>query len=283
MKKIILTGSTGFIGSELLKELSKNYKIYITLRAKTKKITNNKNVVKIFFNNYEVLSKKLKKLKVNAVIHCATHYVKHHKFEDLKKLSDSNILFGNVLLENLEYMGVKKFINFSTVWENYDGKKDNNFNLYSVYKSNFTRIMNFYKKKLNNISFLNLTISDTFGGNDKRNKIINILKNNYKKNLQTKIISKNLYLNLLNVVDINNALILILKNKYKSGSYLLSNKNDFKIINIIKQLNKISEKKIKVKWLSDKVIKEKTYKYNILKNWKPLNSKIEDIINVITE
>ena len=282
MKKIILTGSTGFIGSQLLKELSKNYKIYITLRAKTKKITNNKNVVKIFFNNYEVLSKKLKKLKVNAVIHCATHYVKNHKFEDLKKLSDSNILFGNVLLENLEYMGVKKFINFSTVWENYDGKKDNNFNLYSVYKSNFTRIINFYKKKLNNISFLNLTISDTFGENDKRNKIINILKNNYKKNLQTKIISKNLHLNLLNVGDINNALILILKNKYKSGSYLLSNKNDFKIINIIKQLNKISEKKIKVKWLSDKVIKEKTYKYNILKNWKPLNSKIEDIINVIT-
>ena len=199
-----------------------------------------------------------------------------------EKLSDSNILFGNVLLENLEFMGVKKFINFSTVWENYDGKKDNNFNLYSVYKSNFTRIMNFYKKKLNNISFLNLTISDTFGENDKRYKIINILKNNYKKNLKTKIISKNLYLNLLNVVDINNALILILKNKYKSGSYLLSNKNDFKIINIIKQLNKISEKKIKVKWLSDKVIKEKTYKYNILKNWKPLNSKIEDIINVIT-
>jgi len=282
VKKIILTGSTGFIGSQLLKELSKNYKIYITLRAKTKKNTNNKNVVKIFFNNYEVLSKKLKKLKVNTVIHCATHYVKHHKFEDLKKLSDSNILFGNILLENLEFMGVKKFINFSTVWENYDGKKDNNFNLYSVYKSNFTRIMNFYEKKLNNISFFNLTLSDTFGGNDKRNKIINILKNNYKKNLQTKIISKNLYLNLLNVVDINNALILILKNKYKSGSYLLSNKNDFKIINIIKQLNKISEKKIKVEWLSDKVIKEKTYKYNILKNWKPLNSKIEDIINVIT-
>ena len=282
MKKILLTGSTGFIGSHLLKELSKNYIIYATLRTKTKKNLKNKNVNKIFFNNYETLNRKLKKIKVNTVIHCATHYVKHHNFEDLKKLGNSNILFGNVILENLEAMGVKKFINFSTVWENYDGKKDNNLNLYSVYKSSFTRIINFYKKKLNNISFLNLTISDTFGKNDKRNKIINILKNNYKKNLQTKIISKNLYINLLNVVDINNALILILKNKYKSGSYLLANKTDFKIIYIIKQLNKFSKKKIKVKWLSDKVIKEKTYKYSILKHWKPLNSKIEDIINVIT-
>ena len=96
---------------------------------------------------------------------------KYHNFEDLKKLSDSNILFGNVILENLEVMGVKKFINFSTVWENYDGKKDNYFNLYSVYKANFTRIINFYKKKLNNISFLNLIISDTFGENDKRKKL----------------------------------------------------------------------------------------------------------------
>ena len=282
MKKILLTGSTGFIGSHLLKELSKNYIIYTTLRTKKKKNLKNKNIIRVFFNNYETLNRKLKKIKVNTVIHCATHYVKYHNFEDLKKLGNSNILFGNVILENLEIMGVKKFINFSTVWENYDGKKDYNFNLYSVYKSNFIRIINFYKRKLSNISFLNLTISDTFGENDKRNKIINILKNNYKKNLQTKIISKNLYINLLNVVDINNALILILKNKYKSGSYLLANKTDFKIIYIIKRLNKISKKKIKVKWLSDKVIKEKTYKYSILKHWKPLNSKIEDIINVIT-
>jgi len=282
VKKILLTGSTGFIGSQLLKELSKNYIIYITLRTKTKKILRNKNVVKIFFNNYETLNRKLKKLKINAVIHCATHYVKYHNFEDLKKLSNSNILFGNVILENLEVMGVKKFINFSTVWENYNGKKDNHFNLYSVYKANFARIVNFYKKKLINISFINLAISDTFGKNDKRIKIINLLKNNYKKNIQTKIISKRLYLNLLNVADINNAVILILKHKYKSGSYLLANKTDFKIMHIIKQINNISKKKIKVKWLSDKIIKEKIYKYNILKKWKPLNSKIQDIINIIT-
>lgn len=281
MKKILLTGSTGFIGSQLLNELSKDYIIYITLRTKTKKIIKKNNIVKIFFDNYETLNKKLKKLKVNTVIHCATHYVKNHNFEDLKKLSNSNILFGNVILENLEVMGVKKFINFSTVWENYNGKKDNYFNLYSVYKANFSKIMYFYKKKLNDISFFNLTISDTFGKNDKRIKIINLLKNNYKKNIQTKIISKNLYLNLLNIVDINNAVILILKHKYKSGSYLLANKTDFKISLIIKKINNISKKKIKVKWLSNKVIKEKIYKYNVLKKWKPFNSKIQDIINVI--
>ena len=41
--------------------------------------------------------------------------VEYEDFEDLKKLGNSNILFGNVILENLEIMGARKFINFSTV------------------------------------------------------------------------------------------------------------------------------------------------------------------------
>ena len=211
MKKILLTGSTGFIGSELLKNLSKNYKIYVTLRKKTKKNFIHKNIIKIYFSSFQNLNDKIEKLKINTVIHCATHYVKKHDFKDIKKLSDSNILFGNIILENLEKMGVKTFINFSTVWENFNGKKDNYYNLYSAYKSSFKNIINFYKKKFGKTKFINLVISDTFGENDKRKKIINLLKINYKKRVITKLISKNLYMNLLNVIDINNAIRLILK------------------------------------------------------------------------
>ena len=60
------------------------------------------------------------------------------------------------------------------------------------------------------INFLNLTLSDTFGLKDKRNKLINILRLNYK-NRVTKIVSRNLYMNLLNVTDVENAIDLILK------------------------------------------------------------------------
>ena len=47
MKKILITGSTGFIGSNLLKELYSRNKIFIILRNKsqnTKKIKNYKNI-----------------------------------------------------------------------------------------------------------------------------------------------------------------------------------------------------------------------------------------------
>ena len=282
MNKILLTGSTGFIGSALLKDLSHDNKVYVILRKKSKKKLNDKNIILIYFNNYQDLNKKICKLKIDTVIHCATHYIKKHNLEDIRKLAQSNILFGNIILENLDIMNVKIFINFSTVWENFNGKKENYYNLYSAYKASFRNIINFYKKKLKKTKFLNLVVSDTFGFNDKRNKIINLMKKNYKKNILTKIVSKNLYLNLLNVVDIKNAIRHILKEKCKSGTYLLQNKKDYKISDIVEGVNNYSNKKIKIKWLSKKIVKEKIYKFKFLKNWKPSNSKIENVVRIIT-
>ncbi len=282
MNKILLTGSTGFIGSELLKKLSQNNIIFITLRKKNKIYQKNKNINKIYFNNYNKLNKSLKKISVDFVIHCATHYVKHHKHDDLKKLSDSNILFGNIILENLDKMKVKKFINFSTVWENYDAKKDNYFNLYSVYKKNFCNLINFYKSKNLNTKFFDLMISDTFGKNDKRMKLINMLKINFKKNKTTHIVSKKLFLNLLNVSDIINAVNLILNKKIKPDTYILKNNVNYSISNIINKINKDSQKKIKIKWLSNKILKEKLFNYKQIKKWQPNNSKIQDIVDLIS-
>jgi nucleoside-diphosphate-sugar epimerase len=282
VNKILLTGSTGFIGSELLKKLSQNNIIFVTLRKKNKIYQKNKNINKIYFNNYNKLNKSLKKISVDFVIHCATHYVKHHKHDDLKKLSDSNILFGNIILENLDKMKVKKFINFSTVWENYDAKKDNYFNLYSVYKKNFSNLINFYKSKNLNTKFFDLMISDTFGKNDKRMKLINMLKINFKKSKTTSIVSKKLFLNLLNVSDIINAVNLILNKKIKPDTYILKNNVNYSISNIINKINKDSQKKIKIKWLSNKILKEKLFNYKQIKKWQPNNSKIQDIVDLIS-
>ena len=92
-----------------------------------------------------------------------------------------------------------------------------------------------------------------------------------------------MYINLLNVKDIVSAIKLILKKNYKSDTYILKNKNNFKIYDIIKEIEKYSQKKLIVKWLSDKRIKEKTYQFKTLKGWKPKNSSIKNIVEIITE
>ena len=195
MYKILLTGSTGFIGSNILNNFSEKYKFYIVVRKKlSKKIPMKKNVKVINFKSYEDLHSKLKKIKVDIVIHCATHYTKVHEFSDIKKFCNSNLLLGNIILENLNNMKVSKFINFSTVWEDGDAKKNNTINLYAAYKKSFSTILDFYKKKLKKIKFYELMISDTFGKNDYRNKLVNTLKLNYKKKKNYKFnFKKSLY------------------------------------------------------------------------------------------
>jgi nucleoside-diphosphate-sugar epimerase len=281
MQRLLLTGSSGFIGSQILSEFSKDYIIFITSKNKKKKNFKNKNITQINFKNYDELNLKLKKIKIDIIIHCATYYVKNHTYKDIKKLVESNILFGNIILENIEQMRVKKIINFSTVWENYNGKKDNPFNLYSAYKKSFSVLLKYYQKKYSKVNFYNLIISDTFGKADKRKKIINVIRQNYRDNKTTSIISKNLYLNLLNISDIINAIKLILKKKIKSGTYLLKNKNNFQIYKVIRQFNKNSKKKIKFRWLSKKTINEKIFFFKKLKHWKPVNSNIQKISELI--
>ena len=282
MHKILLTGSSGFIGSNILNSFSKDYKFYILVRKKPiKRYLKNKNIKIIKFKKYNSLNSKLKKIKIDTVIHCATHYVKDHKFQDIEKLCYSNLIFGNIILENLKNLKASKFINFSTVWEDGNAKKDNIENLYSAYKKNFSTILSFYKKNLKKVNFYELMVSDTFGNNDQRKKIIHTLKMNYHKNKSTAIISKNLYMNLLNVSDIINAIELILKKNVIPKKYSITNTFYIKILDLIKIFNTRSQKRLKVKWLSNRKIKYKIYPYDKLNGWKPRNSYIKDIINYI--
>ncbi len=284
MHKILLTGSSGFIGSNILSNFLENNLIYIIVRKKpSNKLLKNKNIKVIKFNNYNSLHSKLKRIKVDTVIHCATHYIRNHKYSDINKLCNSNIFLGNIILENLENMKVSKFINFSTVWEDSEAKKNNPKNLYAAYKKSFSTILNFYKKNFKKVNFYELMISDTFGENDFRKKIINTLKNNYLKGRSTSILSENLYINLLNVQDIIEAIKLILNKKIIPKKYLLKNSFDTKIMKLVTIFNKNNKKQLKIKWKSDKVIKNKIYPYDKLKGWKPNNSDIGDIIKFIKD
>ena len=93
--------------------------------------------------------------------------------------------------------------------------------------------------------------------------------------------SKKLYLNLINVEDIVSAVKIILKNKIQPGKYILKNTNYINISNLIEYINKNNSNKIKVKWLSNSLIKDKILKYKKLKYWNPKKSNIQNIKNLV--
>lgn len=282
MAKILLTGATGFIGSNILEKIRDKNKVLIIQRQNSKKKIKNSNNIKVLkFNNYNTLSKKLKKIKVDIIIHCATHYKKEHQAKDIFKFIESNILLGNIILENIKDLKAKKFINFSTTWENINKKKHYPKNLYAAYKKGFNNIIDYYKNKLPEIKFYNLIIADTFGKNDTRKKIINTLRENFNKNKISFIVSKNLYLNLLNVDDIVSAVKILINNNIEPGQFVLKNSKYFNIYKLVKFINKNVNKKMRITWQSSKIIKDEILNYKKLKSWKPKKSNINDIKKLI--
>ena len=280
MKNILLTGGTGFIGSNILDHFSKNYKITALVRKK-KKYKKVHNVKYLYFKDLKNLKKNLNYMKFYAVIHCATHYRKNHSYEDIKKMIDANIYLGNIILENYKQLKFQKFLNFTTTWENFMAKKNSPANLYSAYKLSFSNIISYYSKKLNKVKFYNLYLSETFGTNDKRKKLFNQLRENYTKNKITTINSKNLSLNVTNVKDIMSGASILLKRNIKAGNYSIINKRYINIYNLILLFNKKRKKKFKLRWKSSKLIKEKILTFKKIPGWFPTNSNFDDLIKYI--
>ena len=71
MKKILITGSTGFIGSNLLSLLYDKNKIFLLIRSKKDIIKIKRKYPKlkcIYFNSYKILDARLKKIEVTLYI-----------------------------------------------------------------------------------------------------------------------------------------------------------------------------------------------------------------------
>ncbi|MFA5997322.1 MAG: NAD(P)-dependent oxidoreductase [Candidatus Paceibacterota bacterium] len=174
--KILISGSTGFIGKHLTEKLlEKNDDVCVVIRPSTDKNSLNKKVrVYVFDNNVNELISYLKKEQFDGVIHLASLFLAQHKTEDIPELINSNVLLGTALLEAASKSNVTWFINTGTFWQHYKNKKYSPVNLYAATKQAFESIAQYYIET-SSINFVTIKLSDTFGPLDTRQKILNLL------------------------------------------------------------------------------------------------------------
>jgi CDP-3, 6-dideoxy-D-glycero-L-glycero-4-hexulose-4-reductase len=272
-QKILITGSTGFVGSNILNLLlKKNVYIYDVLRNKNKKnkkigdFKKNKNYLPIFYKKFNDLERKLKKIKIDIVINCATYYTGKNDIKNIENLVQTNIIFCSVILESLKNK-IKKFINFGSMMEYSHGNQFSPKNFYAITKYTFQKIEEFYKLNYKNIKFYDLKLYETYGDNDVRKKIIPTIIKSYSKNKSVKIVSKNLIMNFVHIESLVKVIYMIIFNKIKEGEYCLKNNKFIKIQKLINTLNKKLKKKIKVKYLSSKNISNSTKQLKKFPYW----------------
>ena len=279
-KKILITGSTGFIGSHIKEYLlEKNYLVIDILRKKNKKKIKKKykNYKPIFYNNIYDLEKKIKKIQYNIIINCATFYSKNYDCKTVLELIKTNILFSTLIIIGNQ-KNLKKIINFDTMMQHSINENFNPMNIYAITKFAHKNISKFIISKNKNIKFYNFKLYETFGLNDKRKKLIPSIIKNYKKNKFTNIISNNLEMNFTNINNIIQIIEKILnKNLYTPKEYILKNYKSVNIRELINECNQKLKKKIKVKYLSSKKINLIRIKNSKIQNIN-LKSNIKDFI-----
>jgi CDP-3, 6-dideoxy-D-glycero-L-glycero-4-hexulose-4-reductase len=251
MKNFLITGASGFIGNNFLKKFSnKSYFYYIFLKN-TKKNKKFKNSFKdkkkkfIFFKNNPEIYTSIKKLKINFFINFATYYTKDNNFKNTEQLIKSNILFPSLILESINKKYLKKVITFGSMQEHYQNKEYMPDCLYAATKRSLDKLFFFHKIKLNKTKFYNLKFYETYNTDDKRKKLIPIIKKNYINNLTTNLASRNINLNFLHADDVCRAVNIIINKNIKSGEYQIQAKKFLNPKKLIDKFNKMNFKKIK--------------------------------------
>ncbi|MDC3087528.1 NAD-dependent epimerase/dehydratase family protein [Candidatus Pelagibacter sp.] len=287
-KKILITGSSGFVGNLFLRSALKNgYYVIDILRNKNRK---NKNLNKlrkaypilyksIFYKKYEDINKSLKNKKFDHFINFATLYKNSHSNSEIQSFVESNIIFPSIILDTIS-VKVKKIINFGTMMQHIDGKNYIPQNFYASTKSAFEMILTYFVQRNKNIKCYNLKLYESYSELDNRRKLIPTLYKNFKKNKITKIITRNLELNIIHVEDLIKSIYLILNKNIRSGDYCLKNEKNIRIKELIKSINSRSAKQIKVKFLSNRSIKPKKNFLKTLPKWKAditIQKKIEKL------
>jgi CDP-3, 6-dideoxy-D-glycero-L-glycero-4-hexulose-4-reductase len=251
MKKennFLVTGATGFIGSNIINLLiKKKKKVYALIKSSSKKkIHKKKNLYFIYYKNFGEIETKLKNYKFSTFINCATYYSStNHEQIKIIKMIESNIIFGTLVFLAIKN-DIKKFINFGSMMEYTNYKIKRPLNFYGMTKKIYEEILNYFidKKK---IKYYNIKLYDTFGLDDKRKKLIPTIINNYNKNKITTINSENLQINIISISSVLKIINNIIFNKIRSGSYCLFSKFN-KIKKILEDVNKELDKKIIIQY-----------------------------------
>ena len=253
--KILLTGATGFIGSQLTKHLlSEGHSVAILVRPES-----NLDVLQYIISNIKVyvidytytgLLQAVGDEQPDIVIHLASLFLSQHNPNDTSRLIESNINFPVQLLEVMCQLGVKQFLNTGTSWQHYENHIYSPVNLYAATKQGFEAILSYYVQ-VKNFKVITLKLFDTYGAGDTRQKLFSLLRKAAKTGEVLKMSYGEQSLDLVYISDVVKAYSLMIKKLSKvkeSECYAISSSTQIKLKKLVQLYSKCLGKDLEVKW-----------------------------------
>jgi len=235
-KNILMTGATGFLGSNLLRELIKQkYKVTI-LKRSFSNVNRIKDLIKsVEFFNLDKASMEdiFKKLDVNVILHCATNYGRANI--DPFAVIDANLLLPLKLLDTGKKNNIKYFINTDTIL-------NKRINYYTLSKSQFKGWLEMYSEEL---VCVNLLLEHFYGAFDDKTKFVSFIIDKLLNNAaEIDLTEGRQKRDFIYIDDIIEAFIKVLENldNLKSGiyNYEIGTNKSFEIREVVELIKKIS-------------------------------------------
>lgn len=256
----LITGATGFVGSHLVEALAKkNYVVHTIVRpgsdiSSLKTLDQERIRIHVYENhNFNQIFSGIKEYeKPELVFHLASMVLGTHTYHDIPELLQSNITFGVELLECMREHGIYRLVNTGTSWQHYDNELYNPVNLYAATKQAFQDIEVYYEKA-HGFKIINLQLFDNYGPNDKRGKLLNLLKQAVTNDMPLDMTPGKQLIDLVYIDDLVRAFILageyLMNGQCQyCGTYSVSSGNPITLHSLVDMIQEILNKKVNINW-----------------------------------
>lgn len=184
MKRILITGITGYIGSCLAHALLSEYEIFglVRLPLNEEYLSDIKDKLTLFpyDGSQESVLEAIQTCQPKIVYHLATFYTGAHNTQVVPQMIESNIRYGAFILEAMATCQCQKIIYASTIMSHFEGEIYRPLNFYAATKQAFSDLLEYYTDA-RILKAVTLVLSDTYGPGDHRAKILNIIKKAIKQ------------------------------------------------------------------------------------------------------